>query len=130
MSDNPRQPAVTMPTPIERVLREMNRAGEFQASLLTSAEGLPIATAPANCDSDVTAAMVALVQRASYDAQSQLGMADVDEVTIRDRDRIRLVCRYIAVGSERLILATMVPPGHSYRRVTNLTVRRIRRLLS
>ena len=130
MSDNPRQPAVTMPTPIERILREMNQAGRFQVSLLTSAEGLPIATVPATCDSDVAAAMVALIQRASYDAQSQLGMKDVDEVTIRDRDRIRLVCRYIAVGSERLILAAMVPPGHSYRRVTNLTVRRIRRLLS
>jgi predicted regulator of Ras-like GTPase activity (Roadblock/LC7/MglB family) len=130
MSDNPRQPAVIMPTPIERILREMNQAGKFPASLLTSAEGLPIATAPATCDGDTTAAIVALVQRASSDAQDQLGMADVDEVTIRDRDRIRLVCRYIPVGSERLILATMVPPGHSYRRVTNLTVRRIRRLLS
>jgi len=130
MSDNKHQPGAAEPTSLKEILYAMNEAGEFQISVLTSTEGLPIATAPASYNSDLTAAMVALIQRVSNDAQSQLGMKDVDEVTIHDRARIRLVCRYIFAGREKLILAAMVPPGRSYRRVTNHAVRQIKRLLS
>lgn len=130
MSSDEYQSKVTEPTSLGEILRQMNEAGRFQVSVLTSVEGLPIATVPTGYNSDLTAAMVALIQRVSNDAQSQLGMADVDEVTIRDHDRIRLVCRYLVVGRERLILAAMVPFGHPYRHVTNRAVRQIRQLLS
>lgn len=130
MSDNLRSDGTIQPTSLEGILHQMNQAGEFQVSMLTSTAGLPIATVPATYDSDFTAAMVALIQRASIDAKSQLGMADVDEVTIQDRDRIRLVCRYIALGRERLILVVVVPPGQAYRSVTNRAVSQLRQLLS
>jgi predicted regulator of Ras-like GTPase activity (Roadblock/LC7/MglB family) len=130
VDDNKREPEATEPTSLEEILAAMNEAGQFTVSLLTSAEGLPIAVAPTDCDSDVAAAMVALLQRVSHDAQSQLGMAEVDEVTIRDRDSIRLVCRYLTVGEQRLILAATVLPGCYYRRVTNRAVKQIRQLLS
>lgn len=130
MSNNEHQSGVVEPTSLQEILYEMNEAGRFQVSVLTSTEGLPIATVPASYESDLTAAMVALIQRVSNDAQSQLGMAEVDEVTIRDRDRFRLVCRYLVVGRERLILAAIVPAGYPYRRATNRAVRQIRRLLS
>ncbi len=112
------------------ILREMHEAGNFKISVLVSREGLPIATAPADYDSELAAAMVALLQKVSNDAQAQLHLAEVDEVTIRDHDRSRLVCRYIVVGKERLILAAIVPPDTAYRRVTNQAIRQIRRLLS
>ena len=130
MNDNLAPSSTTQPTSLEGILQQMNQAGEFQVSMLTSTEGLPIATVPATYDSDFTAAMVALIQRASVDAKSQLGMADVDEVTIRDRDRIRLVCRCIPLERERLILVVMVPPGQAYRSVTNRAVNQLRQLLS
>ncbi|MCK4473317.1 MAG: roadblock/LC7 domain-containing protein [Anaerolineae bacterium] len=130
MSDNEHQPGATEPTSLKEILHEMNEAGRFQVSVLTSTEGLPIATVPAGYNSDLTAAMVAMLQRASNDAQSHLGMAEVDEMTIRDRDRSRLVCRYIVVGGEELILATIVPSGHPYRRVTNRAIKQIEQLLS
>lgn len=130
MSDTYHDPGATQPTTLEEILREANRAGGFQVSVLTSTEGLPIATVPAGYNSDFMAAMVALIQRTSNDAQSQLGMADVDEVTIRDRDRVRLVCRHIVVGRDKLILAVMVPPGRYSRRATNWAVRMIRQMLS
>jgi len=130
VGNNEHQPGATEPTSLEEILCVMNEAGGFRVSVLTSTEGLPIVTVPAGYDSDVTAAMVALLQRVSSDAQSQLGMAEIDEVTIRVRDRIRLVCRYLTVGRERLILAAIVPPGRYYRRVTNRAIRQIRQLLS
>lgn len=112
------------------ILNEMNDVGDFEISVLTSDEGLPIATAPPDHDSELAAAMVALLQKVSNDAQSQIGMALVDEVTIRDQNRFRLVCRRIVVGQEELILSAIVPPDHYYRRVTNRAIKRIRQLLS
>ena len=130
MDDNKHKLETTEPTSLEEILAAMNETGQFIVSLLTSTEGLPIAVAPADYDSDVAAAMVALLQRVSNDAQSQLGMAEVDEVRIRDHDAVCLVCRYFTVGDQRLILATTVPPGRYYRRVTNRAVTQIRQLLS
>ena len=130
MSDNEHRPGVAEPASLEEILRALNEAGKFQATVLAAIDGLLIAALPSDYDTDAAAAMVALLQRVSNDAQSQLGMAGVDEVTIRDRDRIRLVCRYLVVGGERLILAMLVPPGHRYRRVTNRAIRQIRQLLS
>ena len=130
MSDNKQQSGVVEPASLEEILYAMNEAGGFRVSVLTSTEGLPIATVPADYDSDVTAAMVALLQRVGNDTQSQLGMAAMDEMTIYDCDRTRLVCRRIIVGRERLILVAIVPRGHCYRSATNRAIRRIRRLLS
>jgi predicted regulator of Ras-like GTPase activity (Roadblock/LC7/MglB family) len=116
-------------TAIQEILREMYEEGGFEAVVLTSAEGLPIVSLPTGYDSDVTAAMVALLQRVSQDAQNQVGMAPVDEVMIRDQDGVRLVSRYLQTQNEQLILAVVVPWGAPYRRLTNRAVREIRRLL-
>ena len=124
-------PGAKKPTSLKEILQEMHTTGKFQVSVLTSAvEGLPIATFPADYDSDLTAVIVALLQRVSNDARGGLKMAEVDELTIRDRDQTRLVCRYLVIGRERLILAAIVPPGRPYRRVTNWAVRQIEQLLA
>ncbi|TET38398.1 MAG: hypothetical protein E3J69_01545 [Anaerolineales bacterium] len=120
----------TEPTSIIEVLTAMIDEGKFQAAVVTSSDGLPIASAPAGYDSDVTSAMVALLQRVSSDARNQLGMSEVDEVMIYDRDRIRLICRYLTVGKVKIILAAIVPPGLAYRQITNQAIRQIKRLLS
>ena len=130
MSDDERRPGAVEPTSIRDILHAMNEAGRFQATVLAAMDGLLIATVPSDYDTDAAAAMVALLQKVSNDAQSLLGMAEVDEVTIRDRKRIRLVCRYVVTGEDELVLAVIVPPGRCYRRVTNRAIRQIRRLLA
>ena len=77
------------PSPLSfaQVVHRLNLDGDFQTSVLTSAEGLTIAAYPTDCDNDTTAAIVALLQRVSNAAQSMLGMSDLDEVTIYDRNR-------------------------------------------
>jgi predicted regulator of Ras-like GTPase activity (Roadblock/LC7/MglB family) len=114
---------------LEEVLQEMSDYSGFQAVVLASEEGLPLATLPSMYDSDTTAAMVAMLEGVSREARDQLGLAEVDEVTISDHDRIRLVCRYLNVNGEVLILAVMVPPREYYRRVTNRAIRRIKHIL-
>ena len=114
---------------LEEVLEQTTDNGDFRAVVLASDEGLPLASVPSHYDSEATAAMVALLQRVSREARDQLAMAKVDEVTISDCERIRLVCRYLEVGGDVLILAVMVPPKVYYRRVTNRAVRRIKDIL-
>lgn len=129
MDHNRRSSAYANLTLFEKMLYDMNKAGGFQVSVLSSMEGLPIATVPASYSSDLLAAMVALLQKVSNDAQGQLGMAQVDEMIICDHDRVRLVCRYLTIGGEKLILAALVPPNRPYRQATNRAIRRIEELL-
>jgi len=130
MGDKNQRSDVIQSPSLRQVLQEMRERGEFQVSVLTSTEGLPIVTVPPDYDSDLASAMVALLQRVSNDAQGQLGMSEVDEVTIRDKDHTRLVCRRFVVGRDELILVAIVPPDRSYRRVTNRAIRQIKELLS
>ncbi len=130
MSDNARRMQATEPASLQEVLYAMNEAGGFQAAVLTCPEGLPIAAIPASYEGDATAAIVALFRRVSNQVRNQLEMAMVDELTVLDHRRIRLVCRYLIVGERELILAVMIPPGRPYRRVTNRAIRQIKELLS
>jgi predicted regulator of Ras-like GTPase activity (Roadblock/LC7/MglB family) len=127
---NAHQSKAAEPTSLQEILHALNETRKFEAVVLASADGLLIATAPTDYDSEVTAALVALLQKVSSEAQQQLGMAEVDEVTIRSRDRVRLVCRHLDVGNEGLILVVVVTPGRYYRRVTNRAIKQIRQLLS
>jgi predicted regulator of Ras-like GTPase activity (Roadblock/LC7/MglB family) len=127
MSDDSHQPE---PTSLSDILYAVLEEGRFQAVMLASADGLPIARAPAGYKSDLAAALVAMLRKASGEAQSQLGLAEVDEVTVRSRDRVSLVCRRLDLRTEELILVVTVPPGRRYRRTTNQAIAQIKALLS
>ncbi len=60
-------------------------------------------------------------------ARTQMGLAQVDEVSIVDNDKIRLTCRYFVADGEEFILAIVALPYQSYRRLTNRAIREIRR---
>ena len=111
------------------ILSEMNQEGDFQRSVLATEEGLPIAAAPDQGDHDSAGALLSMLRRVSEEIQEQLEITGIDEVTIRDRERSRLVCRAIDSGSETLILAAFVPPGRYYRRATNRAIKRIQQLI-
>ncbi len=115
---------------LESLLREINEKGGFSASVLATADGLPVAVVPPVYDSEIISAMVALVRGAIERAQTQLNFARVDEVSAVDDDKIRLVCRYFEVEDEPFILAVVVPPERSYRQLTNQAIRRVRAVWS
>jgi predicted regulator of Ras-like GTPase activity (Roadblock/LC7/MglB family) len=111
----------------EETLQRINEAGHFEASVLATPDGLPIATVPAGYDSDVTAAMVALLKSVAQQTQDQVGMAPLDEVSVRASDHIRLVCRSFRVDGEDLLLAVVVPREQRYhRQLTNRAIRELK----
>jgi len=111
----------------EKILQEMNRAGDFKAAVLSTTEGLSLASAPAGYEDEMTAAMVALLNKVAGRARRQLNLAQVDELSLVGDDRTRLACRYFSVVGQDLVLAVLIPPDRCYRRLTNRAIREIRR---
>ena len=117
------------PLTLDEILYEMNSEGGFIRSVLATSEGFSIASAPSTPDHELASAMIALLQQVSIETQDNLGLAPIDEVTIRTEEHSYLVCRTIPSGAESLSLCVVVPPGRAYRRVTNQAVRKILRLI-
>jgi len=113
------------PLALDEILQEMNSDGGFIRSVLATSDGFSIASAPSTPDHELASAMIALLQQVSVETQDNLGLAPVDEVTIRTEEHSYLVCRTIPAGEEKLSLCAIVPPGRAYRRVTNRALRRI-----
>jgi len=111
------------------ILIEMNKEGGFTRSVLATSEGLPISSASMSSDHELASAMVAMLGQVSSETQDHLGLAPVDEITIRTEQQTHLVCRTIRTGSDWISLCAIVPAGKVYRRATNRAVRRIRVLL-
>lgn len=114
-------------TVFEEVLHRMNEAGGFEASVLASGDGLPIANVPSDYDFQTIAAMVAVLASVAGETQSRVGLGQLDEVSVLADDRIRLVCRYFTTSGEEFVLGVVVPRNGYYRRATNNAIREIRR---
>jgi predicted regulator of Ras-like GTPase activity (Roadblock/LC7/MglB family) len=110
----------------EKILQEMNRAGDFKAALLSTTEGLSLASAPAGYEDEMAAATVALLNKVARQAHQQLSLAQVDELSLVGDDRTRLTCRYFSVAGQNLVLTVLTPPDCYYRRLTNRAIIEIR----
>lgn len=123
-------PNESSPTKLIQLLTEMNLEGDFPMAVLADRDGFPIAAvAGDDQDPEKQSALVALVQRAVMQAQSQLGMAETDEFSLFDARGTRWVCRPFWAGEQMMILAILVPDKQqSYRRVTTRTIRAIQQL--
>lgn len=124
---NPNQPN---PTRLTQLLMEMNLEGNFPIAVLADRDGFPIASvASGEQDPEKQSALVALVQRAVMQAQSQLGMAETDEFSLFDARGTRWVCRPFMAGGQTMVLAIIVPDkNHPYRRLTTRAIHAIQEL--
>ncbi|MGD2248567.1 MAG: DUF2226 domain-containing protein [Candidatus Methanofastidiosia archaeon] len=110
---------------VEAQLRKLNKEGSFMASLVADVQGLPIAAVDSEYSTERIAALSALVQDASHRAETQLGFKKMDEVSLVDDDKVRLVCRYFKVGNNTFVLSCVVPAYQAYRRLTNTAIKEI-----
>ncbi|HOU24062.1 MAG TPA: roadblock/LC7 domain-containing protein [Anaerolineae bacterium] len=122
---SPKGNSQTASTRFEQILTELSGLGSLDAAILATSAGLPIATSPSSLDAQLTAAMVAMLRKVSKDARAELGMDELDEVSLYDRKRSRLACRFFWVDQEELILALLVKEGARYRRLSGHAIRRI-----
>jgi predicted regulator of Ras-like GTPase activity (Roadblock/LC7/MglB family) len=128
MSEQGAEPAVLdREARLARILRRMNDEGRFKASVLVSAEGLPLSSVSSPFDVETMAAMVALVRNVVERARENIGLDEVDEVSVVQADKMRLICRCFLAGDEELVLAVVAPPYQTYRRLTNRALRDIQR---
>jgi predicted regulator of Ras-like GTPase activity (Roadblock/LC7/MglB family) len=121
------QAGVDLEVRLAGILRLMNEEGHFKASVLVNAEGLPVSSASSPFDVETMAAMVSLVRSTIERARDSIGLDEIDEVSVVQADRMRLMCRYFRAGEEELVLAVVAPPYQTYRRLTNRAIRQIRR---
>jgi len=110
----------------EKILREMNQAGYFKAAVLSTTEGLSLASAPVGYEDEMAAAMVAMLNEVARQARQQLSLAQVDELSLVGDDRTRLACRYFSVDGQDLVLSVLIPPNCYYRRLTNRAIKALR----
>jgi hypothetical protein len=114
---------------LEAQLRRLNIEGEFLASLVADTQGLPIAAVDSEYNTEMIAALSALVRDVSHRAETQLKFKKMDEVSLVDDDKVRLVCRYFRVGDQTYVLSCVVPAYKTYRRLTNTAIREIEKIM-
>ena len=114
---------------LDEVLNRMNRQGDFRASIISTVDGFTIASVSSQFDDVVMSAISSIVQEASRRAEQYIGFKRMDEVSLVDDDKFRLVCREFSVNESQFILIVVVPPYKTYRRLTNVAIREIEKIL-
>lgn len=113
------------------LLADMNRRGGYSLSLVCTDQGLLVAAAGERERGDVAAGLTSLFDDIVTRAVRDLGLVDVDELTLAEPDAGRLVIRPLARDRvPRLFLVVLVPGGHTWRRLTNRITRELLALLA
>ena len=112
----------------EEILNRMNEKGNFDAAVLSLKDGLPLASSRLYDKDDMAAVMVTLLNEAAQKINQELNLSQMDEISIVGDDRTRLVCRYFSVDGSDLLLTVVTPPDRAYRRLTNQTIKDIKRI--
>lgn len=116
---------------VTALLAGMNAMGGYQLSLVCTDQGLLVASAGETLRSEVAAGLTSLFDDIVVRAVRDLGVADVDELTLSDAKVGRFVVRPLHTeGSDRrLFLVVQVPRDASWRRNTNIVARKLVKIL-
>jgi len=114
---------------LEKILYKMNKEGDFKAAIISDIDGLSIASVASEFDDQRISAISGIVQEVSDKAERYIGFKRMDEVSMVDDDKFRLVCREFEAEGWQLILTVMVPPYKTYRKLTNTALREISKVL-
>ncbi|MCA9659946.1 MAG: hypothetical protein KC486_16495 [Myxococcales bacterium] len=116
---------------VTALLGGMNAMGGYQLSLVCTDQGLLVASAGETLRSEVAAGLTSLFDDIVVRAVRDLGVADVDELTLSDAKVGRFVVRPLHTeGSDRrLFLVVQVPRDASWRRNTNIVARKLVKIL-
>lgn len=103
------------------LLREHNARGNYSFSLLCTEQGLPFAAAGQGLDPEVLSAVASLFDEVVRRAIRDIGLRSVEELTLLDPGRGRLVIRPLkTTGDVRMFLVVAMDPKLTWRRNTHL----------
>ncbi len=113
------------------LLADMNARGRYPMSLVCTDQGLLLASSGEMLRSEVTAGLTSLFDDIVARAARDLDLLQVDELTLSDAAAGCIVVRPLTceAAAVRLFLVVQVPRGGSWRRNTNLIVRRLLAIL-
>lgn len=107
-------------------LKATNVVGGYTASIVCTHTGLLIASDGEAVSDEMLAGFTSLFDDIVVRAQRDLELAAIDEVSIFDASRGRLVIRPVnEAGTPRLFLVVKVPPKATWRRHTNRLLKRL-----
>lgn len=109
---------------ISGLLAEVNRDADYPLSLVCTDQGLLVASAGDHLSSTELAGLTSLFDDIVMRARRDLGSSWVDEVTLLEPDRGRMVVRPLPVQvGARFFLVLQVPPRARWRRNSNRLIR-------
>lgn len=93
---------------LTQILENMNKKGGFSASVISGEDGLVVAEASSSGNKQVIAAMASLAHSTAMRVKDQIGLGDLEQVTIETSDGI-IVFKSVEIPKRRFILATILP---------------------
>lgn len=116
---------------VTALLERCNAEGGYESSLVCTDRGLVIASAGGGVDEEDTAAFTSLFDDVVLRARRDIGFRIVDEVTLLDPGRGRVVIRPIPLSAGvSFYLVVSVPTDKSWRRNTNRLCKELPLVLS
>lgn len=106
----------------------MNREENFEATVLSLKDALPLASSPVHYEDEKAVAMVTLFNETVKRINQQLHLPQLDGISIAGDDSTRLACRYFTVDDHELLLTVLASPDQFYRRLTNRAMKEIERI--
>ncbi|MHA1608189.1 MAG: roadblock/LC7 domain-containing protein [Candidatus Freyarchaeota archaeon] len=106
---------------LTEILDNMNRRGGFSASVISGDDGLVVAEASSAENKQVIAAMASLAHSTAMRVKDQIGLGDLEQVTIETTDGI-IIFKSVETPRKRLILATILPVSAKRRLVDAASV--------
>lgn len=93
---------------LTQILENMNKKGGFSASVISGEDGLVVAEASSSGNKQVIAAMASLAHSTAMRVKDQIGLGDLEQVTIETSDGI-IVFKSVEIPKRRFILAAILP---------------------
>lgn len=115
---------------ITDVLSELVHRNAYHVALVCTEEGLLVASSDDQPESDELAGITSLFDDIVVRAERDLGVQRVDEVTLLDPGRGRLVIRPLGGDDLRFFLVVRVPTTATWRRNTNVACRTLGAMLA
>lgn len=112
-----------------QVLTQMKTQGQLLAAVLCTPDGLPLAAVESEASHEVLAGLSSLFADVARRAEQLMEWSSVEEVSLVNEKGLRIVTRQFKDDEQYYILVVLVPANQTYRKVTNVAIKKLRELL-